>query len=155
MKENSFSIENIRTYPHSTRKVDLNISPYFSASIEKNKEELEFQKAVSTCISPHGLEFLGLKTYPEGTLLKINISIPDYWKRKKQLVNYNRIDQPESFRILGRVIHVESEKRKGKKKAILVQTVNIDEIDEQILRLYLQESCAERRQIKSVDGVKL
>jgi len=137
-----FNIELVKSYPHADKKISLNIGPYQLDSIEEEKEEDEEDarhKCQTTFISPYGLEYQGAKDYPKGTLLKISISIPNYWLRKKKLVDYNRIDNPESFRILGKVISTQDCGKRGKKKLVLVQTVNIDEVDENILKTFLQE----------------
>ena len=65
-----FDSELVTIYPRSTKKITLGVSSY---NIDTN-EEGEC-KAVTTHISPHGLEFQIPKDYPEGTLLKISINL--------------------------------------------------------------------------------
>ncbi len=135
IEKQDFDIELIKFYPRSSRKVDLAVSNYNLATpdtIECN--------ATTTYISPYGLEFQIPNHFPEGALLRISISIPDYWSRKQKLVEYNRIDTPQEFRILAKVIKSEDIGKRGKKKLVLAQTVNIDEIDEEVLKRYLQEA---------------
>lgn len=123
----------IRNYPRSNRKVSLEIAPY---SLEGVHEQMSVQ---SLHISPQGVEFQSATSFAEGSLLKINISIPDYWARKQRFVEYRRIDAPNVFRILGKVVVSQDIGKRGKKKLITVQTVNIDEIDEQVLKSFLQD----------------
>ena len=111
----------------------IEVTPF---GLKSNDKLLE--KGRSTFISPHGLEFQGTKEYIEGTLLKIQVAIPDYWNRKEKFVEYSRIDNPERFRILAKVVKTENVGKRGKKKLVLAQTVNIDEIDEQVLKTFLQ-----------------
>lgn len=134
-----FNEETIKAYPHSERKINVEIGPYsLIQDFDPNADKLR-QKAMTTYISPHGLEFQANKDYPQGTLLKIAISLPDYWNRKKKFVEYNRIDTPENFKILARVVGSQDIGKRGKKKLIMVQTVNIDEIDEKVLKAFLNE----------------
>ena len=130
-----FDVEMIKSYPRSHRKITLAVRPYNL----NNEEQGIGDKGQTTYISPYGLEFQVPKNYPDGTLLKINVTIPDYWNLKQNFVDYNRIDTPGEFRILAKVIKSEDVGKRGKKKLVLVQTVNIDEVDEKVLKTYLQE----------------
>ena len=85
-----FDVDLIKSYPKSHRKITLGIRPYNLKSEEAGADD----KGQTTYISPYGLEFQVPKNYPDGTLLKINVSIPDYWGLKQGFVNYNRIDTP-------------------------------------------------------------
>ena len=137
--KNEFNPELVTMYPKSSRKLTLQVRPYNLTSIEPAnlcKEE----KGLTTHISPHGLEFQIPNDYPRGTLLKINIPIPDYWNRKQKLVNYGRIDAPKDFYILAKVVKTEEVGKRGRKKLVLAQTVNIDCVDEQVLKTWLQEA---------------
>ena len=138
--KDDFNIDLIKNYPHANKKIELDIGTYKLDLPEEETKQVERQKGMTTYISPYGMECHVNKDYPKGTLLKIKISIPNYWFRKKQLVEYNRIDNPETFRILGKVVYSEETSKRGKKKIIVVQTVNIDEVDEQILKTFLQET---------------
>ena len=71
--------------------------------------------------------------------MKIHINIPDYWERKQRFVDYRRIDTPGNFRILAKVVSSEEVGKRGKKRIILARTVNMDEVDEQVLKSFLQE----------------
>lgn len=128
-----FDEDLVKKYPKSNRKVIIEVAPFGLKSDEKITE-----KGKSTFISPHGVEFQGTKEYPEGTLLKIQVAIPDYWHRKEKFVEYSRIDNPERFRILAKVVKAENVGKRGKKKLVLAQTVNIDEVDEEVLKSFLQ-----------------
>lgn len=129
-----FDLDLIKKYPRSNRKIIVDVSPY-SLGAEMKEEN----KAQTLHISPHGMEFQGTKDYPEGTLLKIHVSLPDYWNRKQQFVEYRRVDTPGTFKVLAKVVKTEDVGKRGKKKLITVQTVNMDEVDEQVLKSYLQD----------------
>lgn len=133
--KNTFDAELVTKYPKSNKKIALSVRQY-GLDPEGNYDE----ETITTHISPHGIEFQVPKEYPEGTLLKINISIPNFWSRKQKFVEYSRIDSPDSMRILAKVIKVEDVGKRGKKKKILVQTLNIDSVDEVVLKSYLQEA---------------
>jgi hypothetical protein len=129
-----FDASLIKKYPRSTRKVSMKYGAY---SLSADEESLEVTQSVH--ISPHGIEFHTTMSYAPGTLLRIHLDIPDYWQRKLRFVQYRRIDQPARFPILAKVISVESIGRRGRKKAVTVQTVSIDETDELVLKNFLQE----------------
>ena len=129
-----FDLSIIRKYPKSNRKISINYGPYNLATAEHGLEEGQ-----SIHIAPGGMEFHSLTAFEEGTLLKIHVNIPDYWQRKRKFVDYRRVDQPARFPILAKVIRSEEVGRRGKKKIVTVQTVNIDETDELVLKSYLQE----------------
>jgi hypothetical protein len=124
----------IKKYPRSNRKISVEVQAYtlLSESSAEHRSQTSF-------ISPHGMEFLATKEYTPGTLLKIMVSIPDYWSRKQRFVDYNRIDTPNTFKVLAKVVKSEDIGKRGKKKIVLVQTVNMDEVDEQVLKSYLQD----------------
>jgi hypothetical protein len=129
-----FDEDLIKKYPRSNRKVAVDVMPYGLAAGESPDT-----KAQTVHISPHGIEFQGTKDYPQGTLLKIHVSLPDYWNRMQRFVEYRRVDTPETFKILAKVVRTEDVGKRGKKKLVVVQTVNMDEIDEQVLKSYLQD----------------
>ncbi len=124
----------IKKYPRSNRKINVEVQTYTLIS-ETNLE----LKSLTSYISPYGMEFQTTRNYSPGTLLKILVSLPDYWSRKQRFVNYNRIDTPNTFKVLAKVVKTEDIGKRGKKKIILVQTVNMDEVDEQVLKSYLQD----------------
>ncbi len=134
-EKTDFDVELIKFYPRASRKVNLEVTTYNLSS-----EEGVETKATTTFISPYGLEFQIPSDFPEGSLLRINIALPDFWLRKQKLVEYKRIDMPKDFRILAKVIKSEDVGKRGKKKLVLAQTVNIDEIDEEVLKNFLQEA---------------
>lgn len=124
----------IKKYPRSNRKITVEVQAY--SLITDSGGECKSQ---TSYISPYGMEFQLSKDYTPGTLLKILVSLPDYWSRKQRLVDYNRIDTPHSFRVLAKVVKTEDIGKRGKKKIVLVQTVNMDEVDELVLKNYLQD----------------
>lgn len=129
-----FDEDLIKKYPRSNRRIQLDVQPYSLLTQSSNE-----QKAHTLHISPHGLEFQTTKDYPQGSLLKIHVALPDYWNRKQRFVEYGRVDTPAAFKLLAKVVRSEDVGKRGKKKLIIVQTVNMDEIDEQVLKSYLQE----------------
>ncbi len=132
----NFDEDLIFKYPRSQKKMKIEIKPYRLNFLQK---EDDADKGHTTFLSPHGLEFQGSGEYQEGMLLKIDIPIPNYWKRKKQFVTYSRIDAPSGFGILAKVLRLEDIGKRGKRKRIIVQMVNIDETDEMVLKSYLEE----------------
>ena len=130
-----FNEDLIKKYPKANKKISLEVMPY--TITDKNNPD---HKAQSLFISPFGLEFQATRDYAAGTLLKIHVTLPDYWNRKQKLVDYQRIDQPDTFKILAKVVRTEDVGKRGKKKLVVVQTVNMDEVDEKVLKTYLQES---------------
>lgn len=129
-----FNEDLIKKYPRSNRKITLDVAPYGLVFSDPNDA-----KALSVHISPHGIEFQASKDYPQGTLLKIHVSLPDYWNRKQRFVDYRRVDTPDTFKILAKVVRTEDVGKRGKKKLVVVQTVNMDEVDEQVLKSFLQD----------------
>lgn len=129
-----FDEDLIKKYPRSNRKIQVEVMPYGLAAEADNDH-----RAQTVFISPYGLEFQGTHDYPAGALLKIHVSLPDYWNRKQRFVEYRRVDTPETFKILAKVVRTEEVGKRGKKKLVIVQTVNMDEIDEQVLKSYLQD----------------
>lgn len=130
----AFSQEFIRSFPRSNRKVTINVMPFGLKSDPGKAHE-----GTSLFISPHGIEFQAPREFKPGSLLKIEIAIPDYWERKMRVVEYRRIDRPENFRILAKVIKVEDIGKRGRKKHVIAQTVNLEPCDEKVLRTYLAE----------------
>lgn len=128
-----FDPDLIKKYPRSNRRISLNVLEYGIRDIDTSP------KGMTVHISPYGIEFRTTQNYNEGTLLKIHIAIPDYWARKQRFVEYGRIDTPDAFKILGKVISSEDIGKRGKRKMVLVQTVNMDNVDEQVLKSFLQE----------------
>lgn len=130
---------NIKEYPHAERKVSIEVGQYSLVPKSTPDSPYHQQKTSTTFISPHGMEIHSSHDYPSGAILKIAVNLPDYWNRKKKFVKYNRVDVPNDFKILGKVIGSQDIGKRGKKKLILVQTVNIDEVDEKVLKDFLQE----------------
>jgi len=135
LEENSFDEDLIKKYPRSNRRVMVNVHPY---GISDDGAD-EAPKGTTVHISPYGIEFRSPTHYDPGTLLKIHIAIPDYWDRKQRFVEYGRVDSPGSFKILAKVVSSEDIGKRGKKKMVLARTVNMDNVDEQVLKTFLQE----------------
>ncbi len=131
-EESSFDMGLIKNYPFSESKVSLRVSSYGYFREENST------RAHSLYISPHGIEFTTSKEFDVGTLVKINVAIPDYWGRKQEFVDYGRIDKPKVFKVIARVIKVDQATR-NKKKNVVVETLNIDEVDAKVLQRYLME----------------
>lgn len=129
-----FDEDQIRKYPRSNRKLPVAISHY--NLLHDPAADL---RAQTIHISPYGLEFHSQRDYVAGTLLKIHVAIPDYWHRKQKLVDYRRIDTPDNFKLLAKVVRTEDLGKRGKRKLVVVQTVNIDEVDELVLKSWLQD----------------
>jgi hypothetical protein len=129
-----FDVNVIRKYPRSNRKVAIEISPYKLS--QKSDDSIMCQ---SIHIAPAGMEFQCNASIVEGSLLKIMVAIPDYWIRKQKLVEYSRIDAPDKFSVLAKVVKTEDLGKRGKKKLVTVQTVNMDEVDELVLKAFLQD----------------
>ena len=132
-EKEGFDPELVRAYPRSNKKISMQVHPY-----RLKHEKHPPSEGQTLYISPHGIEFHSLEEFPDGMLLKIHLDLPDYWKRKSKFVEYNRIDVPSSLKMLVRVVKSETS-GKGKKKTTLVQTVNIDESDETVLKNFLDE----------------
>lgn len=131
--DNGFNPDLVRNYPKSNKKIPIDVAPYGLHS------ESSQETGQSLFISPHGMEFQGTVPYEEGTLLKININLPNYWDRKQRLVDYGRVDHPDNFKILAKVVKSVEVGKRGKKKRVLVRTVNMDQVDEQVLKNFLQD----------------
>ncbi len=129
----NFNEDLVKKYPRSNRRLSLAVAKYGLAP-SSNEEEGQTMH-----ISPYGLQFRSTHPYTEGDLLKIHVVIPDYWERKQRFVDYSRIDTPGNFKILAKVVSSEEIGKRGKKRIILARTVNMDEIDEQVLKAFLQE----------------
>ncbi len=129
-----FSERQIRSFPRSNKKVPISVSPFSLKSDPGLSHDIQ-----SLFISPHGIEFQVPADFKDGALLKIEVTLPDFWTRKQRVVEYRRIDTPDTFRILAKVIRVEDIGKRGRKKHIIAQTVNLDPSDELVLRKYLEE----------------
>ena len=62
----------------------------------------------------------------EGDLLKVHVNIPNYWSRKQKFVDYGRIDTPENFKILVKVVSSEDIGKRGKRKMVLARKNEVD-----------------------------
>lgn len=133
-QNNEFDADLIRKYPKSNKKLTLSVSKYGLSEDEDAEGSGQTQ-----FISPHGLEFKTAEQFADGALVKIHVSLPNYWSRKQSFVDYGRIDTPESMKILGKVVHSEDVGKRGKKKMVTVQTLIMDNVDEQVLKSFLQD----------------
>ena len=129
----NFDEDLVRKYPRSNRRLTLAVCQY---GIKAEDDDLSGQ---TVHISPHGIQFRSPKHYEEGSLLKIHVAIPDYWERKQRFVDYGRVDIPRKFKILAKVVSSEDIGKRGKKKMVLCRTVNMDGVDEQVLKTFLQD----------------
>lgn len=127
----------IRDYPKSNKRVALYVDYYRVDSFLSDNCSLERSNTSSTHISPHGVEFKIDVKYSVGDLLKIDVYIPNYWSRKKKLVDYDYLanEEPLSFRILGRVIErVPS----GSRYLVTLESLVIDDLDREILTSFIK-----------------
>ena len=131
-QRNMFDEKLVREYPRSSRRIVLQIRHY---SISNHAQTTGY----TTHLSPHGIEFISNIKYMHGALLRISISLPNYWQRKRRLVDYHRVDQPRSFDIFARVVRNDPTSKKDNTRMVLAQTLNIDRVDTQILTSYLAE----------------
>lgn len=131
--EDVFTVDLVKKYPKSNRRLSLNVAKYGILSDEDEK------KSQCVHISPHGVQFRSSDQYTEGDLLKIHVPIPNYWERKQRFVDYGRVDQPGDLKILAKVVSSEEVGKRGKKKIVLARTVNMDEVDEMVLKAFLRE----------------
>ncbi len=130
-----FDFDLIRKYPRSNKRLQLAVATY-----GLSQDELEGDGGSQTqFISPYGIEFKSADDFSPGTLLKIHITVPDYWTRKQKFVDYARIDTPRQMKVLAKVVKSEGIGKRGKKKMITAQTIIMDEVDEQVLKTFLQE----------------
>ena len=132
LTEGSFDVDLIRKYPRSNRRLSLHVARY---GLKGDDEE----SGQTVHISPYGIQFRSADQFTEGDLLKIHISLPNYWERKQRYVDYGRIDSPKDFKILVKVVSSEEIGKRGKKKMVVCRTVNMDHVDEQVLKTFLQE----------------
>ena len=49
------------------------------------------------------------------------------------------MDTPGTFKILAKVVSSEDIGKRGKRKMVLARTVNMDDVDERVLKTFLQE----------------
>lgn len=133
-----FQSEKIRGFPQSKQKVRLAIKEYNIRTLHMPKSSC--LKAQSIHISPYGMEFQVSADYCEGDLLKIEVTIPGYWQRKRHLIDYTRINAPKSFPVIARVISKQQASQRRRKHTFSVQNLSMDGTDEMVLRGFLQES---------------
>lgn len=128
-----FDLDLIKKYPRSNRRLNVNVARYGISA------DTEDEQGQTVHISPHGIQFRSLDNFSEGDLLKVHVNLPNYWERKQRFVDYGRIDTPDDFKILVKVVSSEDIGKRGKKKMVVCRTVNMDQIDEQVLKAFLQE----------------
>ena len=119
-------------FPKTNKKIELKVKRYEFMSEKKGA------KSQSTRIGSEAVEFRSPKDFEVGTLLKISISIPDYWDRKQQFVNYSRVDEPSELSILAKVIKSTKSGKRSRNRMVVAKTVNISEEDEKLLEEYLK-----------------
>ena len=91
----------------------------------------------TTSISTAGVMFHGNLGVAVGSLVRVWIEMPDYWARKSRHVGYRHTNAPTYFQMLARVVGCEDSPRKNAKYQILCQTLNLDPVDEAVLKDYL------------------
>ncbi len=133
-KENDLYADR-RVFERHNRKLSIEYGEY-NVYLSDDLGQCDFLKSHTMNISRGGMLFLAMQGYKEGTLLKIKIRIPDYWDRKAKYVKYGHVAKPCEMSVLCKVTRSESLHQKKKHK-IAVKTVNIDQIDEQVLLTYL------------------
>ena len=129
-----FDEDLIRKYPRANRRVEVLVEPFGI-----RQDQADNNNAQTQFISPHGIEFKTSEQFEEGDLIKVQVSLPNYWSRKQKFVDYTRIDTPGTFKILAKVLRCEGVGKRGRKQLVMCQTLVIDNVDEQVLRTYLQE----------------
>ncbi len=134
-----FDEDLILKYPSSNKRVALQVECFGLKPEGESPEADTAPNSQTLHISPHGFEFRSSDMYETGSLIKIQVKLPDYWTRKQRLVDYGRIDQPSEFRVLAKVIRTEDSGRKSKKKVVVAQTLIIDSVDEEVLKNFLSE----------------
>lgn len=126
------SIENtLFNYPKSNKRLEVKVKKYEFMSGD------DAVKSQTTRLSPDAIEFRSSKDFEVGTLLKINLVIPNYWDRKQQLVNYGRIDQPSELSILAKVVKSSKSGKRSRNRMVVAKTVNIADVDEKLLEEFL------------------
>lgn len=99
-----FDVDLIKKYPKSNKKMKIQVAQYSLKLHTTDSLEKDDKKGQTTHISPHGVEFQTPQDLPLGALIKIELAIPHYWKRKKSLVTYSRVDTPNKFAMLAKVV---------------------------------------------------
>jgi hypothetical protein len=136
-RKSHFDVNLIRNYPKCCQRLHLNVAAYgLHVAADQGQDG---ENAQSINISPYGIEFKTSEYLKEGELIKVKVKLPDFWERKKRFVSYGRIDAPSDFRILARVVSSVEIGKRGKKNFISAQTLVMDEVDEQVLKHFLQE----------------
>lgn len=131
--KNGFDTRLIKDYPNSHKNIYMQIGDY--SLIEGSS----MVKVKTNHISPHGFELATIKDYSVGSIVKLNIKIPDYWSRKQRFVDYGRIDKPKEFYVIGRVVDVDKNQGQNRRKNLTIQVVNIDETDQEVLKSFISE----------------
>lgn len=88
-------------------------------------------------ISAHGTMFHSTIAFQIGTLIRILVELPDYWARKSKHVQYRHTSAPTHFQILARVAGCEDIGKRGQKFQMILENVNMDPVDETVLREFL------------------
>lgn len=88
-------------------------------------------------LNPKRFSFQSTFSFNVQSLLRVKISLPDYWQRKSKFVGYSHTYAPSSFQVLARVIEASEYQKKSKSYEFECEIVNIDAIDEVILTEFL------------------
>ena len=89
-------------------------------------------------LSLTGINFYSPWTLASGSLLRIWLEIPKYWERKSKYVAYQHTESPSFFQILGRLVKSEETGKKLCKHQVFCQIVNIEDVDLQVLKDFLE-----------------
>lgn len=134
----NFNDECVYKYPNAQVVIPIHVMNFNLDTAVFSPYQKFKHNAKTTYLSPFGMEFKTLENFRIGALLKIYINMPNYWAIKQKQVRYTRIDSPEAFRVIARVIRKKSLCKYGNKKLILCQMLVIDEEDERVLKTFLE-----------------
>lgn len=115
-----------------SRKVPVKYCEYKISTTPKHMVTSE-----TVAMSVAGLQFPILAPMTVGSLLRIWIEMPDYWARKSRHVGYRHTEAPTYFQVLARVTQNEEVNKRTHKYQVLCQILNLDPVDEVILKDYL------------------
>ena len=132
----NFDRELITTYPHSNIKLGIFVKPYGFAYEDIINDEVNIN-AETIYLSPFGIEFFSDRVFEKDQLVKISIKIPYFWEIKKKFVNYSRVNTPEILQTIGKVISCRKNIRRNR-NIITSEILNMDKIDEKVLKYFLE-----------------
>lgn len=122
--------------PAQLRLLAVNVSLRF-CEYKISNTTAEMFSTESIAISVNGILFSSAKSYQKETLMRVWVTIPNYWVRKAKHVEYRHTEAPQHFQVLSRVVKCEEDSFGSKGFQIFCENLNIDPIDELILQEYL------------------